>query len=495
MNLNLSLEALLKGLNYSILQYDSSSIIRDVKVHSNKVEENDLYIAIRGEKYDGHDFIEESICNGATSVIINRTMTQDILEKEYKNINIISVEDTRIAASYIIQNRYGNPSSKYQLVGVTGTNGKTSVTTIAKHILMRLNCKVGLIGTIENYVDNTIVEIDTTTATTPDFYELGMIMNRFVEEQVDISLMEVSSMALKNHRVDGCDFDIGVFTNLSPEHLDDHKTMEDYLESKLLLFDQVKSAAINIDDSMYEQVLNRCNGNVISYGIYNKNADLLASNIRYRNDGVEYLITYEQKTYEGYTSTPCEFAIYNILAAISIGILLGENIEDIITYSRDDIQVRGRFELLQNRNGIRFLIDYAHTPVTLESLLESVRKTNRYKEIITVFGCGGNRDKTKRSVMGEISQRLSDYTILTSDNPRDEDAVQIIDDIRLGMNENIKNFTVVEERKSAIELALSLATKDTLVIIAGKGHESYQEINGVRIPFDDKEVVEKYQFI
>lgn len=393
---------------------------------------------------------------------------------------------TRISLPYIIDNLYSHPSQNFKLIGVTGTNGKTSVTTITKYVLMNMHFKVGLIGTINNYIDNEILDIKTTTPTTPDCVELGMIMKEFATNKVDISLMEVSSMSLKTHRVDGYYFDIAVYTNISPEHLDNHKTMEDYLNSKLMLFDKAKYAIVNADDEHAQDVIERCQGKTIRYGIKKSgNCDIYAKDIEYKDSVVSYKVIYDGNEYITSSSTPSEFAVYNNLAAMGICILLGLDLENVIQLLSDNIKIEGRYDVIKKSDHCSVIVDYAHTPAALENLLLSVRKNSSYKRIITVFGCGGDRDKTKRSIMGRLSQCLSDLSIITSDNPRTENPMNIINDIICGINKELNNYTVIPDRKEAIEYAIELANEDDVVVIAGKGHEKQQIFDGYTIEFDD----------
>jgi UDP-N-acetylmuramoyl-L-alanyl-D-glutamate--2,6-diaminopimelate ligase len=314
-------------------------------------------------------------------------------------------------------------------------------------------------------------------------------MNEFAANKVDTSLMEVSSMALKNHRVDACNFDIAVFTNLSPEHLDNHKTMKDYLNSKLLLFDKSKFAVVNVDDDYSDAVIKRCQGNIIRYGINKPNlCDLYAKDIEYKDNCVNYKVAYDDKEYIASSNTPSEFAVYNNLAAIGICLLLGLNVKKVIKLLSENIKIEGRYDLIKMSGNCSVIVDYAHTPAAMKNLLYAVQNNSSYKRIITVFGCEGDRDKTKRSVMGRISQNLSDISIITSDNPRTEDPMNIINDILDGIDIDTNNYFVIVDRKEAIEYAIKLSNEDDVVVIAGKGHEKQQIFNGYTIVFDDMSI-------
>lgn len=486
-----TLEEILEGIDFNILTEECKEKIHDIKTDSRIITKSDMFVALKGQKYDGHTFINEAYKNGATYIVINQEMESTICPTDYKGATIISILNTRVCLPHIINNFYSHPSRHFTLIGVTGTNGKTSVITTAKHVLRKLHNKVGLIGTINNYIDDEILTIEKTTPTTPDCTTLGMIMNKFVTNQVNIALMEVSSMALKNHRVDGQHFDIAVFTNLSPEHLDDHKTMGDYLNSKLMLFDKAKQAVINIDNTYSKVFLEKCQGKTIKYGIKNSDqCDIYATELEYSTKGMNYTLVHNNKTYKATASTPSEFAVYNHLAVIGICLLLELDIEKVITFLSDDIQIEGRYEVIKRSNQCSVIIDYAHTPVALENLLLSVRKNSGYKRIITVFGCGGDRDKGKRSAMGKISQTLSDISIITSDNPRTENPMDIIKDITEKLPMDASNYFTIPDRKAAIEYGIQLANEDDVVVIAGKGHEKQQIFNEYTIEFDDKKIAE-----
>lgn len=529
---NIPLSQILHELDYEIIINANNMInsntdyaldhlyVNDIQINSKKIKPGNMYIATQGEKADGHNFIHEAYENGAIFIVINSEKYTELNFNRLTNITIIKLKNTREFLSQIINNFYSNPSKHFKLIGVTGTNGKTSVTTIANYVFRKLNKKTGLIGTIDNYINDTILPIEKTNPTTPDCIELGKIMDIFVGEKVDIALMEVSSMALKTHRVDRCHFDIAAFTNLSPEHLDNHKTMEDYCNSKLLLFDMVNKAVINMDNEYSDRVLAGCHGNILKYGIQNpENCDIYAKNIQYTNESVSFQVVYKQNNSNRISlssevkpdldnqnnitdvksiitrelpitiKTPSEFAIYNNLAVIGICLMSGFSLEDIVPILHDDIPVEGRYDVIKTQQPFAAIIDFAHTPVALDNLLKAVRKNDTYKRIITVFGCGGDRDKSKRSVMGHISQQLSDFTIITSDNPRTENPLLILEDILDGIDQSQTDYKAIENRKEAIEYAISIAKEGDAIVIAGKGHEKVQILNGYSIEFSDKDTV------
>ncbi len=496
------LNQIFNGVDYEIISEGKSNAVNDICINSKLVKAGNMYIAIEGEVVDGHCFIREAIERGAEFIVTNSEKLSVIDTAYLADATLIKVQNTRECLSQLINNFYSNPSGNFKLIGVTGTNGKTSVTMIAKYIFMKLNYMTGLIGTIDNYINDTIVPIQKTNPTTPDCVELGKIMDLFVQENVEVALMEVSSMALKTHRVDGCQFDVVVFNNISPEHLDNHKTMEDYVASKLQLFKLADKAVVNMDDEYSDRVIRRCHGDIIRYGINKPElCDLYAKEIHYTGEDVSFKVVYKNKRnwfansvvmnveIPLTVSTPSEFAIYNNLAVIGICLMCGLKLEKIVELLQNDIHIEGRYEVIKAGQPFTAIIDYAHTPVALENLLKAVRKNPSYNRVITVFGCGGDRDKSKRSVMGKLSQELSDITIITSDNPRTEQPECILEDIVKGMDERLHNYFVIEDRKEAIEYAIEIAEVNDVVLIAGKGHEKVQILKDYSIEFSDKNVV------
>lgn len=481
----MELKNLLKNVEYQCLNKGKELEVNGINVDSRLVESGNMFVAIDGYADDGHKYIDCAIENGATVILINKNRKVELK----KDITIISVNNTRKVLPTIVNNFYSCPTKKFELIGVTGTNGKTSITTMLKYIYRRIGKKVGLIGTINNYINEEIVDVEKNTPTTPNCIELGRIFDKFVKEDVNVAFMEVSSMALKFRRVDGCDFDTVVFSNISPEHLDNHKTMEDYIQSKMRLFPMGKRAVINADDAIYERVYKECPSHVVRYGIKNiEKCDLYADNIEYYKDSVVFKIHYGDMVKKVEINIPSEFAIYNTLAVIGVCMLDNLDIDDVVNYLKDNIEIAGRFERLKVDEEFSIIIDYAHTPAALENLLKSIKSNNSYERVISVFGCGGDRDVSKRSVMGSISQKNSDFTVITSDNPRTESEMKIIRDILEGVDENINNFYVEPDRRKAINYALKIARKGDVVVIAGKGHESEQLLNGYKIEFNDKKV-------
>ncbi len=483
-------KVVMQGIEYAVNNEGAFSEITDISSNSKNVKTGGTFIAIVGLKRDGHEFITEAVRKGAGIIICNKDRASSLSLP--KDVTVISVEDTRMVFSKIANNFNSDPTSKFSLVGVTGTNGKTSVTTMVNHVFRKLGYKTGLIGTINIYINGEVVDIERTTPTTPDCLELGKIMSLCVENGVEHVFMEASSMAMKLGRVRDCKFHTAAFTNLSPEHLDDHKTMEDYKNSKLLLFPMAENAVINMDDPCGEEFVGASRGRVFRYGIENyENCEIYAHDIKYHSDRVEFKVAYGGSSTDFSVMIPSRFAVYNSLAAIGICLSLGLKIEQIRDNLCEKLNIAGRYEVIKG-GGKTVIVDFAHTGVALENLLSAVRQNKTYKRIISVFGCGGDRDNSKRSVMGGISQRLADYTVVTSDNPRTEDPMRIIGHILDGMDSGADNYTVEPDRESAIKKAIEMATADDVVVISGKGHETVQIFNGYTLEFNDKAVAEKY---
>lgn len=480
----MKLNEILKGLDIVDITGDINIDISNIAYDSRKVEENTLFICIKGFNSDGHKYIESAIEQGAKAFLI-----QDDVNIE--GYTFIKVEDTRKAMAKVADNFYNNPSKELDVIGVTGTNGKTSITTFLSEILSLNDKKVGLVGTIKIFDGDNTVE---SSSTTPESADLQKHFKTMLNNGCAYCAMEVSSHSLVLNRVDETDFKLGIFTNLTPDHLDFHKDLEDYRNAKEKLFYKTTTAnIINIDDEggakIYENIKS-LNTPSYTYGIDNK-ADFMAKDIKIDAKGVSYTLvtpTYEE---EMFVPVPGKFTVYNTLAVIAACYML--NIpKDIVKEGLGKTKgVAGRFETITNDKGISVIVDYAHTPDALENILNTAKGFAK-SNIITVFGCGGDRDTTKRPLMGEIAQRLSDVCIVTSDNPRTEDPNLIIEDILKGLDKDKENYRVVIDRKEAIKEAIKMAKQDDIVIIAGKGHENYQIIGKVKHHFDDKEIAQEF---
>lgn len=462
--------------------------IKNIKNNSKDVKSDDLFIAIKGFDFDGHKCIKEAIDNGARVIVAQENeIDKNIIKEIPEDVTLILAKDTRYALAIIACNFYKNPSKKFKLIGVTGTKGKTTTTYMIRDILQKQGIKVGLIGTVASYVnDKKIAENENTT---PESIQLQEIFSKMVEEKCEAVVMEVSSQSLKLDRVAGCDFDIGIFTNFAEDHIStkEHSDMEDYFNSKVKLFKMCKKGFVNADDvyaAMVPKLVPECQFS--TYGIDNY-CDLLAKDITVTNQYVDFKVKLGDKNERIKVSIPGRFSVYNSLAAIAVALQFGCSTE-VIKECLLNIRVPGRSELVDNKLGLTIMIDYAHTPESLEKILSSVKIYTKGR-VISVFGCGGDRDKNKRPMMGEVSGRVADYTIITSDNPRTEDPAEIVKDIEEGIKKTNGKYECIVDRIEAIKKAIKIANKRDIIILAGKGHEQYQEINKKRYPFDENKIV------
>jgi len=465
------------------LDLDISSIECDYRT----VKEGSLFVAINGFETDGHKFINKAIENGAKAIIFEEGADY----KEFinnKGITFIMAPNTRLALSLCSCNFFDNPSKKMKVIGITGTKGKTTTSFMVKNILEKQGKKVGLIGTIAIYIGDN--KVKNSERTTPESNKLQEILDKMYKLGVEVVVMEVSSQSLKLDRVAGMEFYAGVFTNLSEDHIskNEHENMQEYFESKLKLFEMCKYAYINADNiytsKVCDKIKDKCT--VETYGIDNY-CDFLAKDVTITNTYADFKAKIETRNERIKVAIPGRFSVYNALAAIKVAKLFGATTE-VIKESLENIKVLGRSELVDNKLELKIMIDYAHTPDSLENILKTVKQYTAGK-VICVFGCGGDRDKTKRPIMGEISGRLADYTIITSDNPRTEIPEDIINQIEKGTKKTKGNYECIVDRKEAMKKAISMAGKSDIVIIAGKGHEVYQEIGKEKIPFDEREII------
>lgn len=451
--------------------------VKELKYNSRKVEKGDVFCCVVGTLADGHKYAPQAVEAGAAALVVERKLDIDIPQ--------ILVENTRIAMAEMAAAYYGNPADEMVMVGITGTNGKTSTSYMLKAIAERMGKKVGLIGTIRNMIGDIIID---TERTTPESVDLQRILRQMKDEKVDVVIMEVSSHSLDQKRVHGITYDVGCFTNLTQDHLDYHKTFENYFAAKKLLFAQCKKAVINLDDSYAADMVAGMNLPVLTVGVREK-ADVTASEIDITTRGVQFDFNYRNVTSRFNVPIPGLFSVFNAMSAAGIALALGWTLDSIKYGLEHMVGVSGRLEPLPTgKNEFTVLLDYAHTPDALENLLKTVRgfATGR---VVTLFGCGGDRDQAKRPIMGEIAGRFSDFAIVTSDNPRSEDPMQIIASVEDGVKKSGCEYIVIENRRDAIEYALKNARKNDVIILAGKGHENYQEINGGKHHFDEKEIV------
>jgi len=478
----MKLYKLLNQINYTLINGYVDINIDNVSYDSREIKPNSLFICIKGNNADSHNFIDEAVTNGAIAILVEKDITYS-----NKDIVIIKVKDTRISLANICNLFYKEPSKGLQLVGVTGTNGKTTVTHYIKDVLESTGKTVGVIGTLGLKLTNEKLNFSKTTPTTPEALELQKSFREFKDNNANSVIMEVTSSALAKHRVDFCDFDIGIFTNLSQDHLDEHGTMEAYKIEKMKLFHKCKLGIINIDDNVSKEIIKDATCKILTYGIENS-ADIQATDIIYRRNSVSFKVNFKKTCNEVNVKIPGKFTVYNVLATIATCYSLGMSIENIIPLLPNINPVPGRIELIKNNLNKNIIVDYAHTPDALEKLLIMAREITCGR-IITVFGCGGDRDTTKREIMGKIAGSLSDYCIITSDNPRTENPRLILDEIESGLLSTITPYEKILNRKRAIERGLKILKDDDLLIIAGKGHEDYQIIGKRKFYFDDREVV------
>ena len=450
--------------------------IKDIKYNSKEIEKNDVYVAISGGTADGHSYINEAMAKGAVAVICQRPPDDAALP-------FIQVEDSRKALAEMSKNYFGRPDEKLHITGVTGTNGKTSTTHFLHHILtQKFGKTVGLIGTNKNITGDKIIPSKNTT---PQSYEIFRMMREMVNSGCTHCVMEVSSHALDQKRVHGIKYNLGIFTNLTHDHLDYHITFENYRKAKLELADMAEISIINADDDNFKGI------KAFTYSIKSKNADIFAQNIRYNGRNTDFDVIFRGEKYHISVPIPGEFTVYNALAAISAALNMGLTMEDIIPSLTSLEPVTGRCEYLPIDKPFDVMIDFAHTPDGMKSVL-SMAKNMAKGRIVTVFGCGGDRDKTKRPIMGKIAADYSDKVIVTSDNSRSERPLAIAYDIIGGIRETDADVDMVLSREMAIKYALENAKKGDLIMLLGKGHELYNEKNGVRTYFNERDIVKKY---
>ena len=474
----MKLRELLQGIDILETNASPELDVTGVSYDSRKTQPGELFVAVTGYETDGHKYIPAAMAHGAVAVLCERDVPQDV--------PYIRVASSLRALARMGVNRYGNPSASMTVVGVTGTNGKTSVTCLLKALLERAaGAKVGLIGTIENRIGD---EILPTERTTPESYELQGLLAKMRDAGCKYVVMEVSSHALELHRVDGIDFAVGAFTNLTEDHLDVHKTMENYLLAKRRLFGLCRRGVFNADDPAAPRMIEGAACSVYTVGTAGT-ADLLAQNIELGTDHVSMTLHEGESTEELRLNIPGRFTVSNALIVIGIARSLGFTLADAVGGLSGAGGVKGRVEVVPTPGkDYTVLIDYAHTPDALENVLRSVRDFCRGR-ILLVFGCGGDRDRLKRPIMGKIAVENADFVIVTSDNPRTEKPMSIIDDILAGIKESKTPFVVEENRRRAIRVALRCARKHDIIILAGKGHETYQILGTEKTHLDEREEV------
>lgn len=473
----MKLQDLLQGIPILNTNISMATEITGVSYDSRKAKPGDLFVAITGFATDGHRFIPMAQEKGARVVLC---------ESVPEHMNYVQVPSTRQALATLSANWFGHPAEQMKMIGVTGTNGKTSVTTILKSVLeTALGAKVGLIGTIENKIGQQVIP---TERTTPESYELQKLLRQMLDAGCTHVVMEVSSHALALYRVGGIVFDVGVFTNLTEDHLDFHKTMDEYALAKAQLFAQCRHGVFNVDADYVQTMLAHAGCTVCTCGI-RQPADLQGSHVQMEADRVEMDLTWQKQTVHVMLGIPGEFTAYNCLSVAGAGLMLGLSLQQLAAALASAQSVRGRVEVVPTPGtDYTVLIDYAHTPDALENVLRSVRDFCRGR-ILAVFGCGGDRDPIKRPIMGKIGAELADLAVITSDNPRTEEPGKIIEQILAGVKETGKPYVVVEDRRQAIRWAMEHARPGDIIVLAGKGHETYQILGTQKVHLDEREEV------
>lgn len=486
----MKLRTILNGLEELKAKGNLDEEITSIAYDSRKVKEDGVFVAIKGFNVNGHDYIAQAVQKGVKAVVVQDG--EKIKKSDFNEDTVIVVApDTRIALAKMSANFFGNPARKLKTIGVTGTKGKTTTTYMIKEILEKAGHKVGLIGTIANYIGNEKIG-DNHSRTTPESLELQEMFSKMVEQNVEIAVMEVSSQSLKLNRVYGIDFDMAIFTNFTEDHIspNEHPNMEDYFNCKLELIKNAKKSYINADDYNVAKIKTMLKDKDIStFGIDNM-ADMLAKDVTIRNTSVDFRAKINGKNERIKVGIPSRFTVYNALAAFCVVNNFGVTI-DQTREALEQIAVPGRMEMVPNKKGLNIMIDYAHSPASLESVLKAVKAYTRGR-VISVFGCGGDRDTKKRPIMGEISGKNAAYTIITSDNVRTENPEDIVKQIEEGIKNTKAQYKVIVDREEAIKYAISIANKNDMIVLSGKGHENYEEINGKKYPFDERKIVQKY---
>ena len=464
------------------LEKYSNTEITGIAYDSRNVSEGNIFVCIKGFESDGHKYVKMAEQNGAAVIV-----AEDEIDV---NIPVWYVENSRAALADLACTFYGNPSEHFKLVGVTGTNGKTTITYLLKSILEEAGMSIGIIGTNQNVIGDKVLVTQSTTPTTPNSLELQQLFTEMVEGKADCVIMEVSSHALELERVRGCSFDVGVFTNLTQDHLDFHKTMENYLNAKAKLFDISNKGVVNYDDDGGKKIVAQKSCDILKVG-FDESSDLWVDNVSITSRGDKFDVHYKGEVYPMTVAIPGKFSVYNSICAIGAALQLGIDIDTIKKGLARATGVVGRVEVVPTDTDYTVIIDYAHTPDGLENIIKAVSEFAE-GDVITLFGCGGDRDNTKRPIMGKIAGELSDFSIITSDNPRTENPEAIVAQIEEGMKQTDGKYTVIVDRREAIAYALDNAKKGDVVILAGKGQETYQIIGKEKFDFDERVEVCKH---
>lgn len=473
------LSELVKAAEGEILEIRGDCEIASLSMDSRKEMDSGLFFCVPGARFDGHDFAPQALKNGAAALVVTRYLDVQVPQVLVKNVRPVM---SRMAACF-----YGHPEKEMKLIGITGTKGKTTTSFLVKAIMEEAGCKVGLIGTTGNMIGKEYLKSEFTTPEPIDFFRT---LRQMRDAGVTVVSMEVSAHAIEMGRLEGVEFETGCYTNLSQDHLDLFGTMERYFECKKSFFTPkwVRNAAINIDDDTSKDILKDITVPHYTFGICNS-ADLYARDIEITENGVSFLMKFSNLwECPVHLKLTGMFNVYNALAAAALGLIMGVELKTITAALEKVRSVPGRAEMLDTHTPYKVILDYSHSPDALENILTAVREFARGR-VISLFGCGGDRDRLKRPIMGEISGRLADYSILTSDNPRTEDPYAILRAVEEGIKKTDGKYEVIENRRDAIRRALEMGEEGDIIVLAGKGHETYQEIMGVKRPFDEKVVV------
>lgn len=486
----MKLKNFLENVEYEVIKGHDDTEIKALVYDSRKVQPGDVFVCIKGAKWDAHDLILQVIEAGAVSVVVERDIDSSILDSISDNVAVIKVKSTRNALACMSATFFGHPSTKLVTIGVTGTKGKTTTAYMIRAVLQKAGINTGLIGTVETIIGDEVIP---SANTTPESYIVQEYFDKMAKAGCKAVVMEVSSQGLMMDRVAGFTFDYGIFTNLSKDHIgeNEHKDFDDYMSSKAKLFTMCKHGIFNIDDKHYMDMVKNATCSIETFGL-SKDADLRATNISLLKKAGVIGISYDL---EGSINMPVEidipgkFNVYNTLTAIAVCKHFTKDL-DLMKKVLMDIRVRGRVEIVDVSPKFTLMIDYAHNAMSLESLLLSLKEYNP-KRIVTLFGCGGNRSKDRRYEMGEVSSKLSDLTIVTSDNPRFEKPQDIIDDIIIGVRRGDGKYITIIDRREAIKYAIENGEEGDVIVLAGKGHEDYQEIEGKKYPMDERVIIEE----
>lgn len=479
----MKLNQLLKTVEYTLIKGNADTEVSDIIYDSRKITPGSMFVCLKGYNSDGHSYASQAVEKGASAILIS-----DDLDIDTKGLAVVKVKDTREALAYISAEFFENPAEKLTTIAITGTKGKTTTVAMIKKILERAGIKSGTIGTLGIIIGDKTIP---TNNTTPESYEVQKAMKQMADEGCKAMIIEASSIGLKWHRVDAIDFDYGIFTNFSHDHIGgaEHKDMDEYLECKAMLFKKCKLGLINRDDEKWQDILKGATCDYLTYG-FSKKADYIASNDSLLSTpgflGARFDLSGKREMSVD-VAIPGHFSVYNALSAISVCAEIGIS-DEHIKEGLKTVAVKGRVEIVPVPGNYTLLIDYAHNALSMENVLTTLRQYKPHR-LITMFGAGGNRPKVRRYEMGETSGRLSDLSVITEDNSRFEDVMDIIEDIKVGMAKTDGEYVVVPNRKDAVKYCIEHAEDGDIIVLAGKGHEDYQEIKGVKYHMDERELI------